>query len=55
MSIIYYRMRNWIVDHGGWIKLAVVVLAIIFLSFGIGFVMGRGSNPTPIIIEKQVD
>ncbi len=51
--IIYHRAKNWIADHGGWIKLAIIALAIVFLSFGVGFVMGRGSNPTPIIIEKN--
>jgi hypothetical protein len=54
MSIIYYRLKNWAIDHGGWIKLAIVALAIIFLSFGVGFVVGRGSSSTPIIIEKRV-
>ena len=53
MSIIYHRLKNWIIGHGGWIKLAVVALAIVFLSFEIGFIMGRGSNPAPIIIEKH--
>jgi hypothetical protein len=53
MSIIYHRLKNWIIGHGGWIKLAVVALTIIFLSFGVGFVIGRESNPTPIIIEKN--
>lgn len=51
--IIYHRAKNWLWERRGWIKLTVVALAIVFLSFGIGFVMGRGSNPTSIIIEKN--
>ncbi len=55
MSTTYYRIRNWLIDHVGWIKLAIVALAIVFLSFEIGFIMGHESNPAPIIIEKQAD
>lgn len=53
--IIYHRAKNWFWERRAWLKLAVVALAVMFFCFGVGFVLGRGSNPPPIIIEKHMN
>jgi len=36
-----------------WFLLGFILLLIVSLSFGIGYLIGREANPAPIIIEKS--
>jgi hypothetical protein len=35
------------------IRIGIIVFLIALLSFGLGCIVGRDSNPAPIIIEKN--
>lgn len=45
-------IKDWIKLNKDMILFFISAIILLIASFGIGFLMGKGDNPPPIIIEK---
>ncbi|MBI5732425.1 hypothetical protein HY967_00490 [Candidatus Jorgensenbacteria bacterium] len=48
-------MSIWIYENKKWVVFWFGLLLIVSLSFGVGYLVAKQANPTPIIIEKCSD
>jgi len=55
ISEILSGLRNWFEFHKKEVVFAVIIFLVASVSFGLGYLVNREFNRTPIIIEKIVD
>jgi len=49
------NFKDWFKEKWRWILVGFILVLIITLSFGIGYLIAQQVNPAPIIIEKCAD
>ena len=49
---MFVSTRFWLIEHKQKILLWFVLVLVATLSFGVGYLMAREANQTPIVIEQ---
>ena len=48
----YYQFKNWCITNKHDIGLALIIVLVASLSFGLGYLANRESTHAPIVIEQ---
>ena len=49
---IKLRIREWWKQNRGWMIEVLIFVLVTTLSFGVGYLVARETNPAPIIIKQ---
>jgi len=47
------NFKVWLKEKWRWLLVGFILILIITISFGIGYLTAKQANPAPIIIEKN--
>ena len=49
---IKLRIREWWRHNRGWMIAVLIFVLVTTLSFGVGYLVARETNPAPIVIKQ---